>query len=73
MIVNAFLHVSFYRKVTVLRSNTIEVESPSLKVVCSGKDFLCVLELRVWHHGGVFGLLGNSDGIKTNDFMVSLM
>ncbi|GBL98838.1 Apolipoprotein B-100 [Araneus ventricosus] len=55
-------------KVVVRRSEVVEIWSPSLRVVCSSKDFLCVLELDTLHSGATFGLLGNADGSSRNKF-----
>ncbi|GIX70190.1 apolipoprotein B-100 [Caerostris darwini] len=57
-------------KIVVRRSDVVEIWSPSLKVICSSRDFLCVLELDSWHNGETFGLLGNADGSSSNEFML---
>ncbi|XP_055927217.1 uncharacterized protein LOC129958641 isoform X2 [Argiope bruennichi] len=55
-------------KVVVRKSEIVEIWSPSLRVACSSKDFLCILELDALHSGATFGLLGNADGSSLNDF-----
>ncbi|XP_035211652.1 uncharacterized protein LOC118185843, partial [Stegodyphus dumicola] len=57
-------------KVSMKKENIIKISSPTLTVICSNTDFLCVLELSMWHRGGTFGLLGNGDGIKNNDMIL---
>ncbi|GFS46673.1 apolipoprotein B-100 [Nephila pilipes] len=55
-------------RVVVRRSDVVEIWSPTLRVICSAKDFLCILELNTWHNGETFGLLGNADGLWNNEF-----
>ncbi|XP_054724704.1 uncharacterized protein LOC129234685 [Uloborus diversus] len=55
-------------KVVITRGSNLHVWSPSLQVTCRSEDFLCIFELNSWHTGGTFGLLGDADGISTNDY-----
>ncbi|GFW22821.1 apolipoprotein B-100 [Trichonephila clavipes] len=55
-------------RVIVRRSDVVEIWSPTLRIICSARDFLCILELSTWHNGGTFGLLGNADGSWSKNF-----
>ncbi|GFR20485.1 apolipoprotein B-100 [Trichonephila clavata] len=55
-------------RVVVRRSDVVEIWSPTLRVICSARDFLCIFELSTWHNGGTFGLLGNADGLWSKNF-----
>ncbi|KAG8185420.1 hypothetical protein JTE90_018639 [Oedothorax gibbosus] len=59
---------SYNGKVVVRKSNILEIWSPSLRVICNGKHFLCALEINKWHYGGTFGLLGNADDSLSNEY-----